>query len=410
MQARQDFSMMRQTSFARSTRGMGEGYLMQKRPMGTTGIEVSALGLGVMRMPTIEGQTYEDGTGVMDVEKSIAMIRRAIDNGVNYFDTAYNYHCGNSEVVLGQALKDGYREKVYIASKSPAWLYKEESDFDHYLDLQMKRLDLDYLDFYLIHSLNGGSWRRTQKINALESLLQAKADGRVGHIGFSFHDDFDLFEEILDAAPWDFCQIQLNYRDTEFQAGLKGMRAAAERGMGVVVMEPLRGGLLADPPERVKEVFDASGIDRSYAEWGFDYLWNIPEVSLVLSGMRSIEMIDENCTYADRSHIGMLTPYENEVIAKAQAALASYNTVPCTGCNYCVEYCPNKIVIPYNFTALNLKEIESMDAAKNFYQNEISGYGRDASYCDACGTCEEHCPQHIRISEIMPSIDAELGA
>ncbi len=188
------------------------------------------------------------------------------------------------------------------------------------------------------------------------------------------------------------------------------MRAAAERGMGVVVMEPLRGGLLADPPERVKEVFDASGIDRSYAEWGFDYLWNMPEVSLVLSGMRSIEMIDENCTYADRSHIGMLTPYENEVIAKAQAALASYNTVPCTGCNYCVEYCPNKIVIPYNFTALNLKEIESMDAAKNFYQNEISGYGRDASYCDACGTCEEHCPQHIRISEIMPSIDAELGA
>lgn len=384
---------------------------MANRIMGKTGVEVFPLGLGVMRMPTIEGQQYEDGTGKVDVPLAIELIRHAIDNGVNYVDTAYNYHSGHSEEFLGEALKDGYREKVSLASKSPAWLYKEPEDFDRFLDIQMKRLGVDCIDFYMLHSLNGGSWRRTNKIGAIESLLRAKADGRVRHVGFSFHDDLDLFKEILDAAPWDFCQIQLNYRDVDFQAGLEGAHLAAQRGMAVIAMEPLRGGALVNPPQNVKDVFDSAPRDlaKPYEEWAFDFLYNNPDVSLVLSGMNSKAMLDENIDIARRSEPNMLSETEEKVLADAKAVFEGSKAVPCTGCNYCVEYCPSKVVIPYVFNAYNLKEIEDLQAARHFYQEEIGGYGRDASFCTSCGSCEEHCPQHIRISELMPAIDEELG-
>lgn len=385
---------------------------MQLREMGKTGVKVSPLGFGVMRLPMKGGGKADNATTIdnVDIETSIAMIREAIDGGVNYFDTAYNYVGGSSEVILGRALKDGYREKVNVASKSPAWLYKEPEDFDRFLATQLERLDTDYLDFYLLHSLNGGSWKRAQRIGAVEPLKKAKADGRVRHIGFSFHDDLDLFEEILDAAEWDFCQIQLNYFDRDYQAGLKGMRMAAERAMGVVVMEPLRGGLLVDLPKEAQAAFDDSGIERSNVEWALDWLWDLPEVSCVLSGMSTPEQLEQNMASMEKAHPGMLSPEEKDVLDRAKKALDARVEVPCTGCNYCVDMCPNKIAIPYCFRAYNMGALyDDEELAKWFYREEVSSYGRDASHCESCGACEEICPQHIEIGTWLPKIDERLG-
>ena len=292
---------------------------MELRAFGNTDMKVSPLGFGVMRLPMKDGgKTVNSNTiDQVDVDTSIAMIRAAIDGGVNYFDTAYNYVSGYSERILGEALKDGYREKVYVATKSPAWLYKSPEDFDRFLDEQLDRLGLDYVDNYLLHSMNGGSWKKTVRNNAIDGMKRAKASGKVRNIGFSFHDDLELFEEILNAADWDFCQIQLNYYDRDYQAGIKGMKMAAERGMAVVVMEPLRGGLLVDLPKNAQAVFDESGIKHSNVEWAFDWLWDMPEVSCVLSGMSTPEQLQQNIGYMQNAHPGMLSDEERKVLDQA---------------------------------------------------------------------------------------------
>lgn len=385
---------------------------MQLREIGKTGVKVTPLGFGMMRLPMKDGGQAEALTPAdqVDVERSVAMLRQAIDGGINYVDTAYNYIGGMSETITGLALQDGYREKVYLATKSPTWLYREEADFDRLLAEQLERLKTDCIDFYMLHSLNGGSWKRSLKINAIESIKRAKADGRVKYIGFSFHDDYDLFEEIINAADWDFCQIQLNYFDENYQAGVKGLKLAAEKGMGVIVMEPLRGGFLVDLPPKVQEIFDASGSTRTPVEWSLDYLWNMPEVSTVLSGMGTEEQIKENISYAQEAAPGMMSAEDSATIAKAQAAFDEYAVIPCTGCNYCVEYCPDKIAIPYNFNAYNLRFIyDDLQMAKDYYATEVTKFGRSAENCTSCGTCEEMCPQHIKISEWMPKVEEMLG-
>lgn len=384
---------------------------MELRKMGNTGIELSPLGFGMMRLPMKSGGQAEALTAAdqVDVEKSIELLRYAIDHGVNYVDTAFNYIGGMSEKITGMALQDGYREKVYIATKSPTWMYKSEDDFDSLLAKQMERLKTDYIDFYLLHSINGGSWKRCLKYGAVEAIQRAKADGRVGHIGFSFHDDYDLFEEVLNACDWDFVQIQLNYHDANYQAGVKGMKLAAERGMGVVVMEPLRGGMLVDVPDKVQAVFDAAEHKRSNVAWSLDYLWNMPEVSVVLSGMGKLDEIQENIALMEQAHVGMLGAEDLAVLDKAKEAFDSYNSVPCTGCNYCVDYCPQKIAIPYNFIAYNLMSMKGEAEAKAYYASEVTKFGKNAETCTACGSCEEICPQHIKISSIMPTIDGLLG-
>jgi uncharacterized protein len=385
---------------------------METRTFGKTGMQVSPLGFGVMRLPMKDGgKTVNSNTiDQVDVETSIKMIHDAIDAGVNYFDTAYNYIGGFSERILGQALQGGLREKVCVATKSPAWLYKAPEDFDRFLDEQLERLQTTYIDNYLLHSMNGGSWKKTVRNNAIEGMQRAKASGKVRNIGFSFHDDLDLFEEILNAAEWDFCQIQLNYYDQDYQAGLKGMRMAAERGLAVVVMEPLRGGLLVNLPKEAQAAFADSGYGRSNVEWALDWLWNMPEVSCVLSGMSTPEQLQQNVGFAQKAKPGMLSAEEQAVIAKAKAALDARAAVPCTGCNYCVDMCPNKIAIPYNFRAYNMGALyDDMELAKDFYQNEVSSYGRRADSCTSCGSCEEICPQHISISEWMPKVDELLG-
>ena len=357
---------------------------MELRAFGNTDMKVSPLGFGVMRLPMKDGgKTVNSNTiDQVDVDTSIAMIRTAIDGGVNYFDTAYNYVSGYSERILGEALKDGYREKVYVATKSPAWLYKSPEDFDRFLDEQLDRLGLDYVDNYLLHSMNGGSWKKTVRNNAIDGMKRAKASGKVRNIGFSFHDDVELFREMVDA----------------------------ERGMAVVVMEPLRGGLLVDLPKNAQAVFDESGIKHSNVEWAFDWLWDMPEVSCVLSGMSTPEQLQQNIGYMQNAHPGMLSDEERKVLDQAKAALDSRAAIPCTGCNYCVDMCPNKIAIPYNFRAYNMGTLyDDMELAKDFYQNEVTSYGRRADSCTSCGSCEEICPQHIAISEWLPKVDELLG-
>ncbi|MGN0302251.1 MAG: aldo/keto reductase [Anaerotardibacter sp.] len=380
---------------------------MNMREFGKTGVKVSPLGFGMMRLPLKSGGAAHNGTKIddVDIDTTIKMVRNAIDNGLNYIDTAFNYVAGSSEKITAKVLADGYREKVNLATKLPIWMLKEEGDFDTLLNKQLERLQTDHIDFYLVHSINANYWKRVKKYNVIEQMKKAKADGRVKFIGFSFHDDYELFEEVINSCEWDFCQIQLNYYDQEYQAGLKGMKLAASKGMGVVVMEPLRGGFLVDVPSRVQDVFDNAPVAKSNVEWALNWCWDLPEVSLVLSGMSTPEQVEQNIELAKKAEVGMMSEEEKAVIADAKAAFDSYNVIPCTGCNYCVEFCPNKIAIPYNLHAYNLQYMfDDPAVAEKFYRVDVLGYGRQASACDQCASCEAICPQHIEISNWMPQI------
>ena len=276
---------------------------MKYRKFGSTGLEVSALGFGCMRLPIHEDKT-------IDEEKAIAMIRHAIDSGVNYVDTAYPYHQGTSELVVGKALKDGYREKTYLADKLPVWLIEKEEDFDKYLDEQLEKLGTDHIDFYLLHALSRERFEeRVKKFNLTKKMEEAKAAGKIRYLGFSFHDSLDVFKEIVDYYHWDFCQIQYNYINTNYQAGTEGLKYAASKGLGVVVMEPLLGGKLANLAEHVAEVVPDK---KSQVEYALDFLWDQPEVSLLLSGMTEPEQVEQNLEYASRSEIAMVTEEDRQ--------------------------------------------------------------------------------------------------
>lgn len=380
---------------------------MELRNLGSTGIKVSPIGLGGMRLPLEGGaQGYTSSRGA-DFDAGVQLIRHAIDTGINYIDTAFNYLHGESEKVIGKALADGYRDKVTIATKSPIWMLKEKGDFDSLLAKQMGRLQTDHIDVYLLHCVMQGDWKnKVLPTGALESLLKAKEDGRVGAIGFSFHDTTDFFKEVVDYIPWDICQIQLNYLDQEFQGGLAAAKYAASKGMGVIAMEPLRGGHLVNVPTRVAEVFDNAPVKRSPIEWAFDFLWDKPEISLLLSGMTYLDQIDENIEYAKKARIGMLTDEEKKVYEQAIAAFNSYETIPCTGCNYCTG-CPEGVTIPYNFQTYNQYIISgNMDRARWEWETAIPLNGARANACIECGTCVERCPQHIDIPEELKKVAA----
>lgn len=381
---------------------------MELRNLGSTGKKVSPLGLGCMRLPLEGGaQGYTSSRGT-DVEASIRLIHHAIDSGITYLDTAFNYLHGESEKTIGKALaQGGYRDKVVLATKSPIWMLKEKGDFDSLLAKQMDRLQTDHIDVYLLHCVMQNDWK--QKVlptGAVESLVRAKEDGRVGAIGFSFHDTTDFFKEVIDYAPWDICQLQLNYLDQEFQGGLSAAAYAASKGMGVIAMEPLRGGHLVNLPARVEEVFASATPARTPIEWAFDFLWDRPEISLLLSGMTYPEQIDENVAYANRASIGMLGEAEHELYERAIAAFNSYETIPCTGCNYCTG-CPEGVTIPYNFQTYN-QYILSGDKERATWEWEttIPLNGARADECTACGTCVARCPQHIAIPQELEKVAA----
>jgi predicted aldo/keto reductase-like oxidoreductase len=376
---------------------------MKYRPFGHLDFQVSALGFGAMRLPVIDGDQ-----GKINEPEAIKMIRYAIDHGVNYVDTAWPYHGGHSEGVVGRALQDGYRGKVKLATKLPARFVQTAEDFDRFLNEQLKRLQTDHLDFYLLHGLNKRTWPKVRDLDVLVWAEKAIKDGRFGYLGFSFHDEYEVFKEIVDAYQWTFCQIQYNFMDTEYQAGTNGLQYAAGKGMAVVIMEPIRGGQLAkQPPETVAEIWESSSKKRSPAEWALQWVWNHPEVSTVLSGMSTMDQVIENIESAERSGPNFLNDEELSLVDRVQEEYRKRSPIPCTNCKYCLP-CPNNVNIPgvlglYNDAA----KFGDVRRVQFLYTIRIQE-DEKASQCLECKDCEELCPQGIAISEWIKKADELL--
>ena len=383
---------------------------MLYRTLGKTGLRVSILGFGAMRLPA-EGEggpgTFDPAKAV-DEKKSIDMMEYAIAHGVNYFDSAYMYHNGKSEGILGRGVK-AHRDKVFIATKLPVVLARAPEDFDRFINEQLARLATDHLDIYLLHGLDRGSWPRVKDMGILSFLDRIKADGRARYVGFSFHDDVRIFKEIVDSYDWSLCQIQYNYLDEHYQAGREGLAYAASKGLGVVVMEPVRGGRLAEPvPDNVKAIWNGAPIKRSPAEWALRWVWNHGEVSTVLSGMSTMEQVVGNVRTADEGKENSLSEEELRLIDGAAKAYREMFKVDCTGCAYCMP-CKEGVAIPMIFSAYNDLFIAKRNAegARMLY-NMFMSPERRASACIECGECEEKCPQHIAIRDELKAAHEAL--
>ncbi|NLY82147.1 MAG: aldo/keto reductase [Clostridiales bacterium] len=377
---------------------------MKYRKLGNNNDLISVIGYGTMRFPVLNKDPSK-----IDESTAIEQLRYGIDSGINYIDTAYGYHMGNSEIVVGKALKDGYREKVFLADKLPTWLIKEPSDMDKYLDEQLEKLDTDYIDFYLIHTLDRKKWDNCLNNGLFEFIDRAKKSGKIKQIGFSFHDEISVFKEIIDKYSWDFCQIQLNLMDEDFQAGLEGLKYAGKNNIDVIIMEPLRGGTLANNvPENIDKIWKSLGKNRTAAAWAFHYLWDYKEVSTVLSGMNSLKQIDENVAEASDSEVNSLTKEEHEAMSAVKEIYKSRKLIDCTKCNYCMP-CPNGVDIPGCFEVYNDANIyNNLEYYKDQYDGFISEEEK-ASNCIECGLCEEACPQHLPIMELLKKVDSKLG-
>jgi predicted aldo/keto reductase-like oxidoreductase len=385
---------------------------MKYRPMGSLPWQVSALGFGAMRLPTKRINRL-----VPAPEESIRIIRSGIDQGIDYVDTAYVYP--GSEKVVGEALKDGYRERVKLVSKLPVFLTRKTEDFDGYLATQLERLRTDHLDVYLLHALNASTFEKVQRLGFLEKMVEARDDGRIRHIGFSFHDTLPVFKDIVDAFDWDVAQIQYNYMDTCLQAGTEGLAYAAGKGIAVVVMEPLKGGRLANPPAEALEIMRTSGIDRTPVDWALQFLWNRPEVAVVLSGMGSQQMVDDNCASADRSGVGTLTPHELQIVEQLAEVYRRRMAVPCTACRYCMP-CPSGVDIPQNFAIWNNVSMEDrgwqQGRIKRSYRKlartpakvNLADPNGSAAVCTQCGKCVPKCPQGIDIPTELARCETAL--
>ncbi len=380
---------------------------MLYRTMPKNGDKLSALGFGCMRLPMVDGE--------IDEKRAIAQIREAIDNGVNYVDTAWPYHDGESEPLLGRALRDGYREKVKIATKLPSWMVESREGMDEFLNAQLEKLGTDHIDYYLVHALSGPSWNTLETLGVKDFLDQAQKDGRIINPGFSFHGLSEDFQPIIDAYSWVFCQIQYNYLDQEFQAGTKGLKYAASKDIGVIIMEPLRGGNLAlpDAPPAIAELWAQADVKRPPVEWALRWVWNHPEVTVVLSGMNREEQISQNMAIADDAVANSLSPAELELIDRVGVTYRELMQVGCTGCGYCMP-CPAGVQIPTCFDLFNkLHMFGNLVEAKRFYNSFASGsvLQREpgfASQCVECGMCLEKCPQQINIPEVLKRVATEL--
>ncbi|HOP37785.1 aldo/keto reductase [Mesotoga prima] len=372
---------------------------MIRREMGKTGEKVSALGFGCMRLPTRDDQS-------IDVDEATRMLRFAIDNGVDYVDTAWGYHNGQSEPFVGSALQDGYRDKVNLATKLPSWLIKSREDMDYYLNEQLRRLRTDVIDFYLIHALNRRYWKNLKEHDIFEFMDSALASGRIRHIGFSFHDTLDVFKEIIDSYGWEFCQIQYNFVDTEHQAGLEGLKYAAGKGIGVAVMEPLRGGKLAtNVRDDILSIWNSSGIDRTPAAWALRWVWNDPDVGVVLSGMSTMDQVRENIETAREASPYSMSSSELAIVDKVREEYKKRIKVSCTGCSYCMP-CPSGVAIPTCFDFFNdAYMFDSIEDHKKAYLRSVKKENR-ASLCVECGRCEELCPQNIPIIEQLKEVSS----
>ena len=363
--------------------------MMQYRAFGKLDWRPSALGFGTMRLPVVDGDSSR-----IDEPLATKMIRTAIDAGVNYIDSACVYHRGESEPFVGRALGDGYRERVRLATKL-SHVLDDQAAFDTYLEKQLDALRTDHVDFYLLHGLNRRSWELQRP--ALEWIERAIEDGRIGHVGFSFHDDLETFKKIVDAHDWTFCQIMYNYMDVDDQAGTAGLRYAAGKGLAVVIMEPLRGGGLVEPfPESVARIWASAPTQRTSAAWALHWVWDHPEVSVVLSGMSSLSQVEEDLSIASRSGVGRMSEPELAVIERVREEYAGRIQVRCTKCQYCLP-CPNGVNIPHIFRLYNDL---SMYGNEEWIRQQYFEYTPEtmrAPACKACGVCEQACPQQIEI-------------
>ncbi|MHC1722027.1 MAG: aldo/keto reductase [Aminipila sp.] len=367
---------------------------MQYRMFNKTNEPVSLLGFGTMRLPRLNN-------GDIDETEAIKMIRTAIDNGVNYVDTAYMYHDGQSEVVTGKALKNGYREKVLLADKMPAWFAKEESDIEKIFNEQLNRLNDQVIDMYLVHNIDKDIWKKVKEFNVLPFLERMKEEGKIKHIGFSFHDDFDFFKEIVDAYPWEFCQIQLNYMDKEFQAGIKGLDYAASKGLPIIIMEPLKGGKLTDIlPQSVEKYWAEADIKRTPSEWALRWVADFPEVLTILSGMSTMDQLKENIKILSDALPHSLTDKDHQIINKVSTEYNKLIKYSCTGCRYCMP-CPKKIEIPAVINFYNEWFLyNGNDKIKTDFMTWLSPKRRPSA-CISCNACQSHCPQSLPVSDIM---------
>ncbi len=368
------------------------------------GDELSTLGYGCMRFP-------QKGVGI-DEARSIALIRSSIDQGMNYFDTAYFYHAGKSESLLGDALAGGYREKVKIATKLPPFMVSKLEGAKKIFETQCTRLRTDYIDYYLLHMLTDkATLDRMISIGVMEWLEQLKKDGVIRNLGFSFHGGKADFEQILTAYPWDFCQIQYNYLDENNQATKSGLQLAGSLGIPVIVMEPLRGGKLVNNlPDQVLKTFKGYDDNRTPAEWALRWIWNHPEVTVILSGMSDEEQLAENIAIASDAAANSLSKEELEVFDKVKAIMLEKTKVPCTACGYCIP-CPHGVDIPGCFSAYNDKYLlNARDNRLKYMQTlgVISKKPAYASLCTECGKCERHCPQNISIRKELKQVQKEM--
>ncbi len=380
---------------------------MRYRKIPKNNDQLSALGYGCMRFPV-------GADGQVDKAKAISQIHYGIERGINYYDTAWPYHGGLSEPILGEALQGGRREQVKIATKLPTWLINTRQDMDDYLNKQLEKLKTDRIDYYLLHALNGASWQKLMQLGVVDFLEGALKDGRIINPGFSFHGLLDEFKEIIDGYPWVFCQIQYNYLDQQYQAGLEGLNYAAQKDIGVIIMEPLRGGNLglAEPPPAIQEIWDQADTRRTPVDWALSWIWNHPGVSVILSGMNDDEHIKENIEIAGRSEINQFSEDESELVAQAAAKYKALMRVGCTGCGYCMP-CPEGVMISpifevYNKMYLfgNKEEAQFMYAAR--VSSLLSGEPGYASLCIQCGECLEKCPQGIPIPDVLAEAAEEL--
>ena len=380
---------------------------MLYRTVPKNGDELSILGFGCMRLPLTKERQ-------IDEPRAIRQIRDAIDQGVNYLDTAWPYHAGESENVLGRALSDSYRERVKIATKLPSWMIKKREDMDFYLNAQLEKLKTDHIDYYLIHGLAGKQWDRLVSHGVMDFLDQAKADGRIVNAGFSFHGILDDFKRIVDAYPWIFCQIQYNFLDEENQAGTEGLKYAASRDLGVVIMEPLRGGNLGlpEPPPDVDAIWKKAEKKRTPVEWALCWVWNHPEATTVLSGMNEESHIQENLAIAAEALPNSLTQDELNLVEEAGRKYRALMKVDCTGCGYCMP-CPSDVAISRCFEVYNkMHMFGNVIEAKFSYAlsmgGAFSGIPSYASQCVRCEECLEKCPQHIEIPDFLELVAEEM--
>ena len=373
---------------------------MQYRKFPGLDVTVSALGYGCMRLPV----KNEEGKPI-DRPEAIRLIRHAIDSGVTYIDTAYGYHSGDSEVLVGEALKDGYREKVTLTSKLPVWMVEKYEDMEMLLDTQLKRLDVDHLDFYLAHALNKQRFEKVVSLGLFDFFEDMKRKGKIRHVGFSFHDSADVFKQIIDSYKWDAAQVQMNLLDENNQATMNGVEYAASKGIGIIIMEPLRGGSLTKfVPDEVKALYASMPKQRSAAEWAFRYLYDRPEIVTVLSGMSAFEQVEENLKIFEEAFPNSSTEEEKELYKKVRAAYEARVRVGCTGCEYC-QPCPKEVHIPNIFRQYDTSAM--FGSFEDFY-TRYNKNGREAEKCVKCGACEAACPQHISIRSWLKKINDEV--